>query len=153
MPSITPSYLYTFVALIAISSMLIFSFMAYGDALRAPLEVKQLKNLMGYVAAKGTELLTLASTTNATTETFLQMPTKIGDRQYWLRLRNDSAKTWLEGGFGNTPTEGNELQVSLPKEALATGYYKSGYDAAHLECRISDGILQLFLSSQSEGDV
>jgi len=152
LPSITPGYLYTFVALIAISSMLIFSFMAYADTLRAPLEVKQLKNLMDYMAAKGTELLTLTSATNATTETFLQMPTRIGDRQYWLRLRNDSAKTWLEGGFGSTPTEGNELRVFLPKEVLAAGYYKGGYGAAHLKCHISDGLPQIILSSSNEGD-
>ncbi len=152
MPSITPSYLYTFVALIAISSMLIFSFMAYADALRAPLEAKQLKNLMDYVASKGTELLTLTSTTNATTETYLQMPTAIGDKQYWLRLRNNSAEIWLEGGFGNTPTEDAELRIYLPSEASATGYYRGGYGAAHLKCHFGSGVLQIILTSSSEGD-
>lgn len=152
MPSITPSYLYTFAALIAVSSLLVFSFMAYADALRVSSEVKQLKNLMNYVTAKNTELLTLASTTNATTEAHLQMPAAIGNKQYWLQLRNDSKKAWLEGGLGNTPVEETELRIYLPKEASATGYYIGGYGAACLKCYVSAGVLQIQLTSSSESD-
>ena len=152
MPTITPAYLYTFVALIAVSSMLIFSFMAYADTLRVPLEIKQLKNLVDYVVAKGTELLTLARTTNATTETFLQMPTTIGNKQYWIRFRNDSAEAWLEGGFGNTFTQGTELRTYFPKEVWATGYYRGGYGAAHLKCQVNGAIPQIRLTSSSEGE-
>lgn len=152
MPSITPSYLYTFAALIAVSSLLVFSFMAYADALRVSSEVKQLKNLMNYVAAKNTELLTLALTTNATTETHLQMPVVIGNKQYWLQLRNDSKKAWLEGGLGNMPIEETELRIYLPKEASATGYYIGGYGAACLKCYVNADVLQIQLTSSSESD-
>jgi hypothetical protein len=123
--------------------------MAYADALRVSSEVNQLKNLMSYVATKNTELLTLASTTNATTEAYLQMPTAIGNKQYWLQLCNDSRKTWLEGGFGNTPVEETELRVYLPQEASATGYYIGGYGAAYLKCCVSAGVLQIQLTSSS----
>lgn len=152
MPSITPSYLYTFAALIAVSSLLVFSFMAYADALRVSSEVKQLKNLMNYVATKNTELLTLALTTNATTETHLQMPAAIGNKQYWLQLHNDSKKAWLEGGLGNMPIQETELRIYLPKEASATGYYIGSYGAACLKCYVNAGVLQLQLTSSSESD-
>jgi len=152
LPSITSSYLYTFVALIAVSSLLVFSFMAYADALRVSSEVKQLKNLMNYVATKGTELLTLTLTTNATAEAFLQMPASVGNKQYWLQLRNDSSRAWLEGGFGNLPMEETELRVYLPKEASATGCYIGGYGAASLKCFLDAGVPQILLASSGEGD-
>ena len=147
MPSITPSYLYTLIALIAVSSLLVFSFMAYADAIRVSSEVKQLKNLMSYVATKSTELLTLTLATNATLEAFLQMPEAVGNKYYWLQLRNDSAKAWLEGGFGNMPTEGAELRIYLPKEASAQGYYIGGYGAVYLECHVGAGVPQIQLRS------
>lgn len=151
MPSITPSYLYTFIALIAVSSLLVFSFMAYADTIRVFSETEQLKNLMDYVAAKTTELLTLTITTNATAEVFLEMPAAIGNKQYRLQLRNDSAKAWLEGVFGNIPVEGTEMRVYLPKEASATGYYIGGYGAAHLKCYFSAEFPQIELASSAEG--
>jgi len=150
LPSITPSYLYSFVALIAISSLLLLSFMAYASALRFSSEIGQLKNLIDRVASKSTELLTLAMTTNATAEAFIQMPPSIGDKQYWLQLRNDTSKAWLEGGFGNIPVEGTELRVYLPTEAPATGHYIAGYGAAHLSCYVSAGVPQIQLTGSSE---
>lgn len=147
MPSIAPSYLYTFIALIAVSCLLVFSFMAYADTLRFSSEVKQLKNLMAQIAAKSTELVTLTLATNATAEVHLQMPIVIGNKQYWLQLCNDSASAWVEGGFGNMPIKGTELQVYLPKEVLATGYYVGGYGAACLACDIDDGAPRIELKS------
>jgi len=76
---------------------------------------------MDLVAAKGTETLTLALATNATARVFIQAPSSIGRTQYWLQLKNDSEKTWLEGGLGNAPLEGVDLRVYLPKMVLAEG--------------------------------
>jgi hypothetical protein len=126
--------------------------MAYTNALRVSSEVKQLRNLMTYMAAKSTDLLTLSSTTNATTKATLQMPTAIGNKQYWLQLRNDSRHAWLEGGLGNAPLEETQLRIYLPEEASATGYYIGGYGTASLECQMSAGtfLIQLTSSSGSE---
>jgi len=147
LPSITPSYLYTFIALIVVSSLLVFSFMNYTEALRASSEVKQLKSLIDYVAAKSTELLTLTSVTNATIEIYLQMPTAIGNKQYWIQLDNNSASAWIEGGFGNTLVKGTDLKIQLPKEAAATGYYIGGYGAACLMCYSDVGVVRIQLNS------
>lgn len=152
MPTITPSYLYTFVALMAVSSLLFFSFMAYAEALRVSSETRQLKNLMDHVAAKSTELLTLTLATNATSEAFLPVPVSIGNKQYWLRLCNNSDKTWLEGGFGNIPIEGTELRIYLPKETSATGYYIGGYGAVHLKCYSNASVPQILFMNSGDGD-
>jgi len=152
LPTITPSYLYTFIALMAVSSLLIFSFMAYAEALRVSSETRQLKNLMDHVAAKSTELLTLTLAANATSEAFLQMPVSIGNKQYWLRLFNNSEKAWLEGGLGNIPIEGAELRVYLPKEASATGYYIGGYGAVHLKCYSNASVPQIVFINSGDGD-
>lgn len=134
MPSITPSYLYTFFALTAVSGILIASFMDYVNAIRFSSETKTLKDLMDFVAAKATELLTMASMANASAETIIQAPTAIGSKQYWLAFRNDLTGAWLEGGFGNAPTENVGLRVYLPCKAEASGFYVSGYGAVRLTC-------------------
>jgi hypothetical protein len=150
-PAITPSYLYTFIAMIAVSTLLVASFMAYANALRASSETTQLENLMDNIAAKSTELLTLTLATNASAETFIQMPTAIGEKQYWLQLHNDSERAWLEGGFGSIPVEATETRVYLPKEATANGFYIAGYGAAHLKCENHAGFLQITLVSSNVG--
>lgn len=151
MPAITPSYLYTFIAMIAVSTLLVASFMAYADALRTSSETKQLENLMDHLAAKCVELLTLARAANASTETFIQMPTAIGEKQYWLQLRNDSTRAWLEGGLGNAPADDAETRVYLPSEAAANGSYIAGYGAASLRCDVRVGFPQIKLGSNVGG--
>jgi hypothetical protein len=147
LPAITPSYLYTFIALIAVSGLLVFSFMNYTEALRFSSEVKQLKNLMDTVAAKSTELLTLTLVTNATIKVYLQMPTAIGNKQYWIQLDNDSASAWIEGGFGDTPAKATDLKIQLPKDTAASGHYIGGYGAACLMCYSDADISRIQLNS------
>jgi hypothetical protein len=125
--------------------------MAYTNTLRAFSEVRKLKNLMDLLAAKTTELLTLAQTANATAETFVQMPTTIGSRQYWLQLRNDSVKAWVEGGFGDAPQEETELRVYIPKGVSASGYYVAGHGAARLLCQLDGEITHIILKGFVEG--
>lgn len=149
MPSITPGYLYTFIALLAVSSLLVFSFMAYTGVLRFSSEVKLLKNLMDNIAARSTQLLTLALATNSSSETYIQMPVAIGNMQYWIQIRNSSAKSWLEGGFGDTLIEQTDMRVYLPSEVSASGHYVGGYGAAHLECSFEDDVVRIFLESTS----
>jgi hypothetical protein len=121
--------------------------MAYAETLRFSSEVKQLKNLMDQIAAKSTELITLTLTTNASSKVYMQMPIAVGNKQYWLQLYNDSASAWIEGGFGDMPITGTELQVYLPKEISATGYYVGGYGVACLACGFDAGALRIELKS------
>ncbi|MEM3617692.1 MAG: hypothetical protein QXK47_01310 [Candidatus Bathyarchaeia archaeon] len=152
MPAITPSYLYTFFAIIAVSSILLVSFMDYAGAIRLSSEMGKLKDLVDLVAAKATELISLAKAANTTAEAFIQAPAAIGDKQYWLMLRNDSSKVWVEGGLGDTPKEEAGIRVYLPGVALAYGYYVSGYGAIFLKCFTNQeaGIPEVQLSSSSQ---
>jgi len=152
MPSITPSHLYTFVALLAVSSLLVFSFMAYTGTLRFSSETKQLKTLMNGIAAKCTELLTLASVTDASVEVFIQMPTAVGSKQYWIQLNNDTVQAWLKGGLGDVPLEQADLRIYLPKEVCATGQYVAGHGAARLECQLVDAIPNIQISNFAGGN-
>ncbi|MGQ9624587.1 MAG: hypothetical protein ACUVT9_04370 [Candidatus Bathycorpusculaceae bacterium] len=106
---------------------------------------------MDLLAAKTTELLTLAQTTNATAETFVQMPTTIGDKQYWLQLSNDTARAWVEGGFGDVPQKATELRVYIQRGVLASGCYVATYGAAHLTCQVDGEIAKVTLTSFVEG--
>lgn len=150
MPAVTPGYLYTFFALIAVSSILLASFMDYANAIRLSSEIRKFKDLMDLVAAEATELLTIALTTNASAETYIQAPAAIGSKRYWLAFRNDSARAWLEGGFGDTPTEGGVVCVYLPCRAEALGYYVSGYGAIRLTCSTGANEPKLVISGLSQ---
>lgn len=152
MPLITPSYLYTFVALLAVSSLLVFSFMAYSGNIRFSAEARQLRNLTSIVAIKSTELLTLTSTTNASAEAYVEMPASIGSQQYWIKLQNNSGKAWLESGFGSVPTEESDLRVYLPNEVFATGHYAAGHGPAKLVCHTFDNVPYIQLTDFSEED-
>lgn len=150
MPAITPAYLYTFFALIAVSSILLVSFMDYASAIRLSSETRKLGDLANRVAAEATKLLTMASTINASAETLIYAPPSIGGKQYWLSFRNDSARAWLEGGFGNTPTENGALHVYLPCKAEVSGFYVSGYGAIRLTCSMGIGVPRITISSSSQ---
>jgi hypothetical protein len=118
--------------------------------MRETSEANRLENLMNLVALESIRLLTLTLSTNASTEAFLQLPPRIGDKQYWLKLENDSSRAWIEGGFGNSPSESGKLRVSIIKAVLATGSYVSGYGAARLSCFFDVGVVQIQLSSDGE---
>lgn len=149
MPALTPSFLYTFIAMIAVSTLLVASFMVYTNALRTSSEAKRLQNLIDIVAAKGTELLTLTLATNASAEAFIEMPTVIGEKQYWMQLHNDSSNSWLEGGLGNTPAEGAEMRVYLLTQASVDGSFVAGFGPAHLKCEVSEDFPHVILSLNS----
>ena len=146
MPSIIPSYVYMFVAMLAVGTLLIFSFSSYATTLRSIPETEQLDNLLNHVAAKATQLIT-TTTANSNTQVYLNLPTRIGDRQYWICLRNDALQSWIEGGFGNYWNGTTSHKLFLPEKPAATGHYVSEFGPAVLKCRVNGSVLQLFLIS------
>jgi len=147
MPSIATSHFYTFVALAAISIILIYSFSFYASTIRIAPEIESLKNILDHVAAKGNELLTLVSTTNSTTNLIVQLPSTIGSREYWIRVRNDSSNAWLEGALGQIRNGETAYRVFFPGKMSTSGYYLGGYGHAILECYMNGSVPQLNLSS------
>jgi len=147
LPSVPSSHLYTFLALITVSILLISSYSSYANTMRTIPEIKQLKNILDHVAAKGNELLTLATTTNSTSYIFIELPPTIGYREYWIRVQNDTSNVWVEGALGQLGEDGTKYQVFLPKKASTSGYYIGGHGSAILECYMNGSIPQLNLGS------
>lgn len=137
------------VALIIVSGLLVLSFMAYSNSLKLSSETKDLKSLMDQVAAKCVEMISLAATTNSFSESYVQMPPSIGNKQYWLGLHNSSSEAWLEGGLGNSVVEETNIRVYLPSHISASGVFISSYGAAHLQCQPEGETSRIFLASSS----
>lgn len=146
-PTIAPSYIYAFFALIAVSGILISTFAAYATTLRVIPEMEQLENLLNHVASKGCELITLTAATNSTSEAVLKLPPAIGNKQYWIRLRNESSKAWVEAALGSIHQGKVTSRVYLPKIVSALGNYSSGYGPAILEIFMSNSTVTLHLKT------
>ena len=151
MVSIAANYVYTFTAITAVSTLLIFSFIAYASTLQTIPETYNIKNLAEHVASKIIDALTLVDSTNSAMEMRLEMPSAINNREYWLRLRNDSRSSWVEAGFGTLHNSSSDLRVYLPHEACYSGYYVSGYGVAIIKCW-KDGVAPHLMLSCSGGE-
>lgn len=150
MPSIIPSYVYMFAAMTAVGTLLIFSFNSYAATLRLIPETEQLDNLLSYVVAKATELQSL-TTANSNMQAYMNLPSKIGDRAYWLRLRNDTVQSWVEGGFGEiTENTITNHRVYLAGNPSTSGQYTSGFGAAVLKSYMNGSVVQIYLTSVRE---
>jgi hypothetical protein len=139
-----------FVAMIAVGTLLIFSFNSYAATLRFIPEAEQLNNLLNYVTAKATELITSTQTGNITV--YLDLPTGIGDQQYWIRLQNDAFRSWVIGGFGTDWNITSSYEVFLPGNSIATGHHLSVYGPAVLKSWVNGSAHQLFLTSARDLD-
>jgi len=134
LPSIALNHLYTFIALTIVSILLVSSYSSY------------VKNMLDHVAAKGNELLTLVITTTSKAHTLVQLPPTIGNREYWIRICNDTSNVWIEGALGQLDESGQEYKIFLPGKASTSGYYVGGYGPAMLECYMNGSVPQLNLS-------
>jgi hypothetical protein len=148
MPSIVATYVYTMVALAIVSSLLVATFNSYITTLKVTSEEQQLSNIMCLVAMKGNELINISENTNSSARVFIQLPATIGYQQYWLRLRNDSSNTWLEGSLGQMVEETPQNRIFLPRGASAFGFYIGGYGPAILDSHFNGSTPQLDLSYQ-----
>jgi len=138
MPSIVPSYLYTFFALTLIGAILIGTFSSFAVSLKQIPEEKQLRNILDYVAAKSLELVNsvVAFRGNTTMQAVLELPTRIGQKQYWIRLRNSSEGTLAEAKFGAEPTQ-PIYKVYLSPNISASGTFRSEFEKAVLKCELN----------------
>ena len=134
MPSQATNYFYTLVAMGVVSLMLTSAFEGQVGALESIAEKKELRRLMEAVAAEGTELMSITEATGATIKVSIQTPTKIGNRQYWVRLESDGSKAWVEGGFGDPWTGTLLREAYLPWNVSASGTYRGGYGTLSLNC-------------------
>ena len=135
MPSIVPSYLYTFFALMLVGTILIGTFNSFAVSLRRIPEENMLKNVLDYVAAESLELINcVEASSEASAEAVLNIPSSINHKQYWLRLGIDSEYVFIEAGFGAAPAEAR-FKIYLLANVFAYGEVIGGYGKALLTCR------------------
>ena len=145
MPSIIPSYIYTLFASIIVGTIVISACGLSTANIKQEAEKQQLSNIAEYVATESLELISHAAAENLTSTLHLDVPQQIGNQRYWIKMANDSAKAWVEAGFGTTVLSSEQLAY-IPSEAAASGNYISGSGAAILECFSDSSGVQLNLS-------
>jgi len=144
-PSIIPSYVYTLFASIIVGTLVISACGLLTVNVKAEAEKQQLSNIAEYVATESLELISHATAENLTSTLHLNIPQLIGNQRYWIKIANDSAKTWVEAGFGTTAISSEPLAY-IPSEVAASGTYTSGSGAASLECYSDSSGVKLTLS-------
>lgn len=138
--------MYMLVAMTAVGTLLIFSFSSFATILRSIPEAENLDRLLSGVATKATELLTTVNL-DSSIQVHLDLPTRIGNREYWIRLDSNNLQSWVEGGLGKIWNSPSPRRIFLPGNQSAFGYYTSDYGPAILECHMNGSIPQLVLSN------
>lgn len=151
MPSTSTSYYYTLLSLAAVGTLLLCSFQVYNNQVREASETMALKRALEAIAAEGCELLSLTTSTNSSAQTILHLPDRIGERRYWVRLRSDSSRVWVEGGFGEEWEGEAECRVYLPPGISASGSYAGEEGALKLRCYVSGASLYLEMGVEKGG--
>ena len=137
MPSIIPSYIYTLFACMVVGALLILASSISVMNVKNKADLQKLKNIADSVATKALELVSQVKIHNLTVNTLLSLPVAVGNQRYWLRLGNDSFRSWVDIGFGTQP-QSNEQRAYIPSMILAFGTYVSGAGIPALSCYMSN---------------
>ncbi len=143
-------YLQSLLTLTIVGVILTSSFAVYVNSLTQASEVNQLKEVLNQVAAEAMNALVALTEDNATVSVVFSLPLKIGNKDYWVRLGNDSSASWVEGAFGSTSTSGEqESRVYMPRKIHASGTFEGGYQLAQLVCAMNGSAPQITLSRRT----
>jgi len=151
MPSTSTSYYYTLLSLAAVGTLLLCSFQVYDSQVRGASETVALKRVLETVAVEGCELLSLTSSANSSAQVLIHLPDRIGERRYWVRLRSDASRVWVEGGFGEEWDGEPECRVYLPSGVSVSGSYAGEEGTLKLRCYASGATLHLEMSVEKGG--
>jgi hypothetical protein len=132
LPSIIPSYVYTLFASLIVGALIISMVGLAVANVKREAEEQELSNVAKYVAVKSMQLTSNTPADNLTSTVSLDIPAAVGNQRYWISIQNDSAKVWVEVGFGNTVMQ-NDITARIPSELAASGIYISGSGTAFLD--------------------
>ena len=147
MPSIIPGYVYSIFAALIVGAIIVYACSISSLNIKNQANTQQLKNIDKYVATQSLSLLSHTTENNQNTTQFLDIPSSIGNQRFWIRIANDSSGAWVESGFGTTVSS-NNLQMSIPANIDASGYFISGSGRAKLQCQFENQIATLTLTSE-----
>jgi hypothetical protein len=138
MPSIVPSYIYVLFASIIVGTIIIGVCGISTLDIKNDADKQQLNNIAQYVAAQGNMMVLQANRDTANSTIYLNLPSNVGNQNYWIQFENDTAKAWVTVGFGDIQTSSNQ-RTYLPSDVAASGVYISCSGLAVLKCE-SDGL-------------
>ncbi len=147
MVSIIPSYVYSLFAALIVGTIIVSTCSLSMVNIKNEAQNQQLANIDEYVAAQSLALLTRTTQNNQNTTQFLDLPSQIGNQEYWIWITNDSSTAWVESGFGTTATQ-SQPQIYIPAEVAASGIFASGWGRAFLQCSCQNQTVTLTLTSE-----
>ena len=147
MPSIIPGWVYSIFAALIVGTIIVYACSISTLNVKNQANSQQLKNIDEYVAAQSLSLLSHTTENNQITTQFLDIPSSIGNQRFWIRIANDSSGAWVESGFGTTLSS-NSVQMNIPANFDASGYFISGSGRAKLQCQFENQIATLTLTSE-----
>jgi hypothetical protein len=147
MPSIIPGWVYSIFAALIVGTIIVYACSISTLNVKNQANSQQLKNIDEYVAAQSLSLLSHTTENNQNTTQFLDIPSSIGNQRFWIRIANDSSGAWVESGFGTTLSS-NSVQMNIPANFDASGYFISGSGRAKLQCQFENQTATLTLTSE-----
>ena len=133
MVTIIPGYMYSIIAALVVGTILVSTCSLAMVNLRNESASQQLRNIDEYVATQSLNLINQAAENDQNITEFLNMPSNIGNREYWICIGNDSSGAWVESGFGATAILG-QSQLRIPVNVAASGTFVSGWGRPLLQC-------------------
>lgn len=147
MPSIIPSYLYSIFAALLVGAIIVCCCSLSTLNMKNQALNQQLTNIDGYMATQSLILISQTTEKSQNTTKIIEIPSQIGNQQFWIRIANDSSNAWVESGFG-APVNSTGPRVSIPVQVIASGTYTSGSGRAALCCYYEDSDLKLVLTQE-----
>jgi len=147
MVTIIPSYLYSIFAALIVGSIIVASCSLSIANIKNAAENKQLANIDEYIAAQSLTLITHVAEGAQNATQFLNLPSQVGNQEYWVYIANDSSSAWIESGFGTTITQ-NQPQTYIPAEVSASGAFVSSWGRPVLQCYFENQTVTLTLTSE-----
>jgi hypothetical protein len=147
MPSIIPGWVYSIFAALIVGTIIVYACSISTLNVKNQANSQQLKNIDEYVATQSLSLLSHTTENNQNTTQFLDIPSSIGNQRFWIRIANDSSGAWVESGFGTTLSS-NSVQMNIPANFGASGYFISGSGRAKLQCQLENQTATLTLTSE-----
>ncbi len=133
MVSIIPGYMYSIFAALIVGTIIVSTCSLAMVNVRNESASQQLKNVDEYVAARSLTLINQVANGGQNSTEYLNLPSQVGNREYWISLTNDSTGAWIESGFGSAVI-GSDPQLSVPAQVAASGSFVSGWGRPLLEC-------------------
>jgi len=147
MPSITPSYVYTLFASVIVGAIVVSVCGLSTLNVRNIAEDQQLENIAEYIAVQSNELVLSATRDNMNSTVYLNVPSNIGNKQYWIQIESDSSETWVEAGLGVVGINSEKLAM-IVTQVDASGVYSSYSGKVVLECQIDGSGISLKIDGE-----